>query len=350
MALAFWGVPLRTFANAFSHLDARFLLPIALLFFVQEGIRAFRQLLLLRPVAPNMRFGSSLSIFFISFFCIHLFPARLGEIVRPYLLLRKEKIPLGAGLGMVVAERSIDMLASLLMFLIVLLWVDVPGTISLAGREVDLAHTVHYAGFVLAPLLVAFILALLFMKKQILSIVHRVAAWLARILPGLRFRQTAAQLPQFVETFTEGFASFRSLRYVGAILVLTTLTWTTTALMYTMMASAFGMETLIGIGESLGVMVITMWASILPSPPAMAGVQEASGRGALALFGIKGPEWQGLGLAYAVTIHWGQVFLQSLGALYFLARENIGMRELVSQVRQPEADPGRPVNDTEQMP
>ncbi len=333
LVLAFWGVPLDVFFQAFDRLDLRYLLPIALLFFAQETVRAIRQLVFMRPLAPKMRLGSSLSIFFISFLCIHVFPARLGEVVRPYLLARRENVPLSATTGVVVAERAIDALAAALMLVGFLVWVDLPENLVVAGHAFRLDTLTHVAGFMLMPVVLAVLLAVTLFPDRLVKLLQTVLGLISRI-PGLRWvNRHDTCVAEAMHAFTVGFHGLRQSGSLALVTGLTILSWGITMCMYWLLAFAFHIETLVGPSESLGVMVITMWAAVLPAPPAMAGVQEAFGRGALALFGVSGPELSGVGLAYAVLIHWGQVLLQALGAWFFLIKDGLNLASLAEVVR-----------------
>ena len=136
LGLAFWGVPLEDLKGALSQVQPLYLLPIALIFMIQQSLRAWRQMILLRAIAPEATWWRSMAVLCIAFFCINTLPARIGEFVRPYLFLEKEGIPLGAGFGIVFAERVIDLIAVLILFTLVLATADMPAeSIEAWGRE-----------------------------------------------------------------------------------------------------------------------------------------------------------------------------------------------------------------------
>ncbi len=335
MALAFWGVPLGQLGEAFSEMDARYLLVVTALFAVQESLRALRQWVMLRPVAPAMSYSSSLSIFFISFFCIHIFPARLGEFVRPWLLKRREGVPLGSGLGMVVAERAVDLVAALVMLWIVLVWAGIPSDLEVGGVQIPLVDAGRSLGIAVVPAAIAGCLGLAFFGERTQALLAGLAAWVGRALPAAA--RPAELAVGFAAAFAQGFASFRSPGRLAAILGLTATTWGSTAFIYVVLADAFGFGELVDYAEGVGVMVITMLGSLLPAPPGMAGVQEAFGRGALALFGVSGEGLDGPALAYAITVHWFQVLLQSTAAGWFFWRDGESLKELARRARETEA-------------
>lgn len=336
MALAFWGVPLDQLGASFREMDWRYLPAVAGLFFVQELLRALRQWVMLRPLAPEMSYRTSVSIFFLSFFCIHAFPARLGEFVRPWLLKRREGVAMGSGLGMVVAERAVDLVAALFMLWVVLVWADMSPALVVGGAEISLVEAGRALGVVTVPAAIAGCLGLAFFDRPMLAIGERIAAALSGTFPALERPGRLAL--GFAETFAMGFRSFRSPARLAAIVALTGVTWATTASIYLLLAPAFGIGQYVGYPEALGVMVITMLGSLLPAPPGMAGVQEAFGRGALALFGVSGPGLDAPALAYAVTVHWFQVLLQAAAAAWFFWRDGVSVRELAAGAREAEQE------------
>jgi len=332
LALAFWGVPPRELLDAVLRMDPFWLLPMAGAFVAQELLRSVRQLLLLRPVLPDLTFRRSTSVIFIGFFCVHTFPLRLGELARPLMLRHKEGLPMPTGLAMVVALRSLDLLAALCMLLLVLVTVDVPATMHVGSSEVALDDMLHGLGWGLVLPALAFTLGLAFfgapLERRVVAPVLRALERTGNPLLG-RVAHIGTGL---VARFTEGLSGLRDGRVMVAALALTAAIWASACAMYWMTAQAFDLGHLIGWPEALGVMVVTMVGSMLPAPPGMAGVQEAFGRGGLALFGVRGGGMDPIALAYAIIVHWYQVLLQTVGALIFIRSEGLTPRALLAMV------------------
>ena len=76
----------------------------------------------------------------------------------------------------------------------------------------------------------------------------------------------------------------------------------------------------------------------------MAGVQEAFGRGALALFGVHGPELDATALGYAVVAHWWQYLLTTVGTLAVASWQGLRLRDVLAGTRAalPADPPGSP--------
>jgi hypothetical protein len=111
LGLALWGVPLDQVGDAIANVDGWWLAAALALLLIQYELRAWRQLLLVQPLAPATTFRTQVAITLVGFFCVNTFPARLGEVVRPYLMYERDRVPIGAGIGVVFVERIIDFAA-----------------------------------------------------------------------------------------------------------------------------------------------------------------------------------------------------------------------------------------------
>ena len=336
LALALWGVPLEELGRAFGQMRWVYLLHLAVAFALQYALRAWRQLLLVRTQAPATTYRTQLGILMIGFFCVNTFPARLGEAVRPYLFYEKEGVPLGAGFGLVFVERLLDVLALFLTVLAVLLLVEVPDRrIELVGRSVSLVELGRGAALlVLPPVLLALVVLALF-GPAALRLGERIAAAVQARVASSAVERVMRLALRFAESFVEGVASLRSARRLAALGGLTAAIFASMGLTTYYLARAFGLESLIGYGQAMGVLSVTMLGIALPAPPGFAGVFEAAARGGLALFGVQGGELGARALAYALVFHWWQFLLMAAAAAYFLWRDQVGLGRLFRFARGP---------------
>jgi hypothetical protein len=84
-------------------------------------VRAWRWRVLLAPVRPGLGMYNLTSTTFIGFMISFLVPFRLGEVVRPVLLARRERLSAGAALATIALERVLDALAVMGLFLLFVL-------------------------------------------------------------------------------------------------------------------------------------------------------------------------------------------------------------------------------------
>jgi len=91
--------------------------------FLTYLIRARRWQALLAPIGPT-RFRTAFRTTVIGFAISFLIP-RAGEVVRPYLLARRESLPASATFATIIVERLLDLVAVLLLFGLALPFVDI---------------------------------------------------------------------------------------------------------------------------------------------------------------------------------------------------------------------------------
>jgi hypothetical protein len=329
LMLALWGVPLADVGDALRSASLSPLLVVAALFLVQQPIRALRQAIILQATRPSHTFRTSLSVLCVSFLMINTLPARIGELSRPLLLLERDGTPLGVGFAAVVLERMLDLMATFVMLALVAWFVPAESrTITLGEQSLDWVSLGQQAASIVLPLIVAGFLLLFFAGRPVLRVVHLVAGQ-----DGLQNRLLRPIL-NFGEGFIEAVEAVRSPARLSAILALTVLTWGLTGFMYPPLARAFGVGDLIGYGEGIGVLCVTMLGMIVPSAPGFAGTYEAFFKAGLGLFGVSGPDLDGTAFAMALTFHWWIFLVQALTAIYFLVVDRISLRRLLSRLHE----------------
>jgi len=103
------------FAATFARLDWLWLLLSCAVALASYYARALRWAVFLEPLRPQASIWNLLKATMIGFTAVTLL-GRPGEIVRPYLISVKEKVPLSSQLAMWVLERIFDLLFALLIF------------------------------------------------------------------------------------------------------------------------------------------------------------------------------------------------------------------------------------------
>ena len=154
-------------------------------------IRARRWQSLLAPIGPT-RFRTAFRTTVIGFAVSFLIP-RAGEVVRPYLLARREGLPASATFATIIIERLLDLVTVLLLF-----------AASLPLVRVDVGADVRASGLV-AAVSAAAALAVLFISAGHPERLGGWATWFGRWLPG----RLGGLLAEFVRTFAEGLAVMR---------------------------------------------------------------------------------------------------------------------------------------------
>ncbi len=329
LGLALWGVPLDQVGDAIAQVDGKWLLAATALWVGQYLLRAWRQLLLVQPLAPATTFRTQVAITLVGFFCVNTFPARLGEVVRPYLLYEREQVPIGAGLGVVFVERIIDFVGLLVAMLLVVFLAEVPDrSIELFGRTFSVVEWARGTSLVLLPPLVGGIVALAAFGAPALALAERIVVAIESRVAAPLVKRVLRGLLAFARSFVDGVAGLREPRRLLLIVLFTAVLFVAMAAFTWALACAFHFQQWIGFGEAMGVLGITMLGIALPAPPGFAGVFEAAARAALAVFGVGGEDLAARALAFALVFHWGPYLLLSIWAGYYVWRDKMGLGRL----------------------
>src|SRR5436190_22601264 len=105
LGLVFWGQNPAQIWGALQQANYAALLPALVFYFLGVGVRTVRWQVLLRPILPQTRFLQLFEVVVIGYMANDILPARLGEVVRAYVLSRRERITKSATLGTIVVER-----------------------------------------------------------------------------------------------------------------------------------------------------------------------------------------------------------------------------------------------------
>jgi glycosyltransferase 2 family protein len=285
------------------------LLPGIAVYFVGVWARAWRWHYLLKPL-KSIPTPQMFPIVAIGYMGNNLYPARAGEVLRAYVLRRRQGVPVSASLATIVVERIFDGVV-MLMFVFFNL-----------NALANLTHNSGFAGSlrsaalagtgVFALALVVFLLAAMF-PQQSLSLYHR---WAAPVLPGkIRERMTG-----ILVSFWTGLESLRSPRTILMVFITSVIIWLLETAKYWLVMFAFDFTGYTG--GFFGLMLmngIVNLATTIPSAPGYIGTFDAPGIAVLTAYGAD----PAIAAGYTLTLHaalWLPITL--LGA-YYMAREGL---------------------------
>jgi len=236
-------------------------------------IRAERWQYLLAPLGPT-RFLNVLRTTVIGFAASAVLPARAGEVIRPYLLARREGLSATAVFATIIVERILDLVAVLLLLGAFLLWFD-PG---LEARDSAVFSAIRYGGLVMTPVALGTLVVMFFMAGH----PERLHGWVLkaqRVLPT----QLALIIARLAQTFAEGFAVVRSPLRVLAALGWSLVLWMSIAAGLWAVAVGFGIDMpFTGGWLMLAPLVVGV---AVPTPGGVGGFHEAFRLGATSFFG-----------------------------------------------------------------
>ena len=329
------AVPLDQLVETLKTVSPTALLWVAGIFLIQQCLRAWRQQILVQAVKPGTTYRGNLSVLCMSFFCINSFPARLGELVRPGLLLEKEDVPLGAGFSIVFMERILDLMVALGVLLVVLIQLDIDSTtVALNGVLIDFPALLRAAAIgVVLPVFSILIFIALAPQKG-LALIHASVRIAAKVLPKALEDKAAGFAERFGESFLQGVAVLRQPKRLASVIAITAVAWGGTGFLYVQLANGFpALEGQISWAEGMGILVITMLGTAIPALPGFAAVYEGAVVAAFMLLGIGvSPEVDGL--AFALVVHWWIYAVQSATAFYFFISDGVSVSRLRGATRR----------------
>jgi uncharacterized protein (TIRG00374 family) len=268
----------------------------------------------LKPLKPQPSMRNLLSATVIGFTAITLF-GRPCEFVRPYLIARKEQVPVTSQFAAWVLERIFDLLMALLLFAFALTRVRTSGLH--VGEK--LAWVLAAGGKVGSVLAMAVLLVLV-------SLRHFAEPLRFRLLGALRHlpEKRSAGLAKIVNALFQGVESMRS--DVGLILVLaySVLEWVLICLCYWCLAQSFAGVVNLSLVDVLILMGFVSFGSIVQIPGVGGGMQVVSVLVLTELFGVRFE----LASAFAVFL-WAITFVAIVPLGLFVAlKEGLDWRSL----------------------
>lgn len=312
------GVDLGAVWAETRHADGRLLAVAVCIVLMTYGLRAFRWQYLLAPIGPT-RFATAFQTTVIGFAASFLLPARAGEVLRPYLLAKREQLPPTAAFATIILERLLDLVTVLLLFGVFVLAVD---PASLSG-DPGLYARVKFGGLLAAAASVTG-LAVFFALAGHPERLGRLAFRVERVLPAKLARAVAG----FVETFAQGLAVMRQPGRLLVALLLSFPLWLSIAAGIWITSHAFHMT--FGYLGSFLVMTLLVVGVAMPTPGQVGGFHAMYKIAVVVFFGV--PETTAVGAA--IVLHAVSFVPVTILGVIFMAREGLSlgrMRELAAQ-------------------
>ncbi|MDH4196952.1 MAG: flippase-like domain-containing protein [Candidatus Aminicenantes bacterium] len=277
--------------------------------------RAIRWRYLLRPEKEGIRFANLFAATAVGFAVSFVLPGRVGEVVRPLYLARKEGIRPGYAIGTIVVERVFDMLTMCALLAIFLLARPLyAGRLAVSAEAFDRLLFWGKVGAAAAVAILALIVTLYFFKDRALAFFGR----LLRRTP----EKFSAKVLTLLREFIEGLKFFHSLASLGVYLLLSVMVWLGIAFYYWVFFLAFRVPAayvlvvpyvfLTGVGASI------------PTPGMIGGFEFFSNLGLTLLFGLDASRASGI----TIATHAHQVLVTYLLGYAILAKEGLTLFQI----------------------
>lgn len=238
--------------------------------------RALRWAVMIKPMKPRPSIRNLLSATAIGFTAITLF-GRPGELIRPYLIARKEEIPLSSQLAALLLERLFDLLMALLLFGFALARINSSGMAVGPKLTTVLAIGGKFLGVVAVILLVV-----------LLSFRHLAEPARRRLTDALRFlpEHQFLKAERLINAFVQGVESTRSDAALLLLLFYSVIEWAFIVACYWCIVQSFAGVNLTFVDVIIFLGFIA-FGSIIQLPGIGGGVQVASVLVLTELFGAR---------------------------------------------------------------
>lgn len=277
----------------------RWLLPAVLAYFVTVGARSWRWTYLLRPVeaVPARRL---FSVVVIGYLGNNIYPFRVGELLRAYLLRRQEGISAGAGLATIFLERVFDGLTILSFVFLALPLAPLPSD---GIRSLLVVSSALFFGALL------FFLALAARPQTALQLLD---FFLRFLRPGWRPPVLALG-----RRFLTGLASLRDWRTLLILFFFSVVIWLLETVKYWLVMQAFPFA--LDFMALIFMNGVVNLATILPSAPGYVGTFDAPGIAVLVLYDVR----EAVAGAYVLALHAALWLPSTVVGLIFMARKGL---------------------------
>ncbi len=281
-------------------------------------VRVKRWQLLLAPLG-RVGFGSATRATVIGFATSTIVP-RLGEVVRPYLLARREQLSMSAALATIVVERLLDMIAVILLFGLFLLAFSnqLPST----DEQV---LTALKAGGLLVAVFAGVVLTLVSAAARRPEWIVSLAAWAERRAP----HGPGATASRFITRFSTGLGAARDPWRLLQAVLWSLLMWLLVGATAWWGCLAFG----IALPPSAGLLLMALMALgvAVPTPAGVGGFHAAVQVGLTAFYEV--PVEAAVGAA--LVLHAATFAPVTVAGLAWMVRDGISFRGMVNLTPSP---------------
>ncbi|MEA3345155.1 MAG: lysylphosphatidylglycerol synthase transmembrane domain-containing protein [Chloroflexota bacterium] len=281
----------------------RWLIPGVLVYFVGVWARTWRWHYMLRSV-KIISLKSLFPVVVIGYMGNNVYPARAGEVIRSYVLRRREQVPMSSSLATILVERVFDGLVMLLFVFTSLPMTPMPFWLK---RIV-----------ILASLLFIGALALFLGLAAVPRRAQAVASWLIeRLLPS-SVRELAEGI---VNRFLAGLSFLRSGRDVGLVFAISLLIWLAETIKYWCVMQGFPFRVPFYVLMLMNGVVNL--ATTIPSSPGYVGTFDAPGIRVLEEFEVP----REIAASYTLVLHAALWLPITCLGFYYMWRESISWRD-----------------------
>jgi uncharacterized protein (TIRG00374 family) len=308
--LAFRQVDIHQLGDVLKNANGYYIIPAILAMFVSHWFRALRHRYLLAPI-KRIESHSLFSALLIGYMANNILPAHLGELLRAYVIGKKEEISGSSTLATIAVERVLDVLSLLLIMGFVFIYFPFPDMVKLSA----------YLTFAFVMVIVGFLAYLKMKPQQTIRIVEIIT----KPFP----KKIGEKILKLIISFEKGVVPLEDTKSYVMVFVHSIVIWILYAMVYAIGFYIFDFVEIydLPLDASLVVLVITTIAVLVPSSPGYVGTYHYLCMISLTLFDV--PESSALG--YAIVVHAISMFPVALVGVGYALKEGIKISKIGSQ-------------------
>jgi glycosyltransferase 2 family protein len=273
---------------------------------VNFAARSIRWRYLLAPVGPA-RFATLFKTTVIGFGALAVLPARLGDLIRPYLLAKREGLPFPSVGATIVIERLLDLLTVLLL-LAVYVW----GFATRSSLPAAVLRPIEISAAISAAIAIT-LLGVMWLAAGHPERIGSMVSAVARVLPG----RMSERVGGLASAFSGGFAAIRNGRMLCMALLWSIPVWLAVAAQAWLVTVAFGIA--MPFAGTFLLEAILLVGVAVPTPGAVGSFHEAYRIGVTTFFGASNDA----AVAAAIVTHAFAFAPAVIGGILFMAQDGL---------------------------
>jgi uncharacterized protein (TIRG00374 family) len=288
LAVFLWNVDFPEVGRSLASADLQMLVAASLVAILAYWMRALRWQFILLPVG-RVRHSSVVLTTAVGYAALSLLPARMGDLIRPLLLARREKIPASASLASILTERVFDLWSVVLFFLVFIVWPPaMPDLDEQARHSLDVLSLSGYlvgAGLLFGTLV---LLGLFRYQERFVELLTRPVAWIKA-----SWRQPAAN---FLNHFLDGLRVLERPRDLLITTAASIIMWYVICWQVRFTLLAFDID--LPLRAAYLIVTMAVMGLAVPTPGGVGGFHKATQVGMTLFFGIGLNQATGIAIAY----------------------------------------------------
>ncbi len=290
--------------------DYIWVLPIFFVNIISIAIRSFRWKYFFGS-DQKVDYWSMFSATAIGFMANNILPARMGEVLRAYLLAKKTEIKGSTAFATIVTERVFDFVSVLMLFGLFAIY-----NTFMVKEEVLIPKNLIIAGWIclsLSLIALFFLILLRFRSRLLIRIADFI---LSRVFCSLRKRVIG-----MIEAFVKGLEILTDIKSIIMAFILSMGIWTIFSFSIYALFIAFDMPATIP--GSFFLLIVLAVSTAIPSGPGFVGTFDVASEWGLQILGIvRGAK------AFTLILHASSYISITALGLIVLAIEGISLKEL----------------------